>query len=227
MTFYKRKEVIGDQTLYLGDCMEIMPHLGKFDAVVTDPPYKLLPTGKGMAAKRKYLNDIENHLDGGFDISLLDSFKRYAVFCAKAQLIDILNYTEKRGLSWTLLTWNKPNPTPLTNNNYLPDTEYIIHAHDNGGIYGEYKDKARYIVYPVEKNNFNHPTVKPLTIMRKILSTTSEKNQNILDPFMGSGTTLVACADMGRKGTGIELDEDYFNIACKRVEDFYRQGKLL
>jgi DNA modification methylase len=112
------------------------------------------------------------------------------------------------------------------NNNYLPDTEYIIHAHDKGGIYGEYKDKSRYIIHPVEKNDFNHPTVKPLAVMQKIIRSTSDRAQIILDPFMGSGSTGVACVKEGRSFVGIELDEDYFDIACKRITDAYAQPDM-
>lgn len=71
-----------------------------------------------------------------------------------------------------------------------------------------------------------HPCEKPLSLMQHIIGTSTRPKQTILDPFMGSGTTLVACAKMGRKGIGIELDPDYFEIACKRVEDAYRQGDL-
>jgi DNA modification methylase len=72
----------------------------------------------------------------------------------------------------------------------------------------------------------SHPTEKPIALMQWCINHLPADTQTILDPFMGSGTTLVACAKMGRKGIGIELDPDYFNIACKRVEDAYRQPDL-
>lgn len=71
-----------------------------------------------------------------------------------------------------------------------------------------------------------HPTQKPIVVMKWCLSFLPDTCQTILDPFMGSGTTLVACAKMGRKGIGIEIDPDYFDIACKRVEEAYRQTDL-
>jgi len=223
---YRRKEVIGNCTLYLGDCMDVMPTLGKVDTVVTDPPYSFAAKGGGIGAKRRYMKDIEGHLDNGFDLSVFDNHSRFAVFCAKAQMLSILIYIDSRKLSWTLITWNKPNPTPLTNSNYLPDTEYIIHAHDAGGIYGGYKDKARYIVHPVEKNDFAHPTVKPLAVMQKIIRSASNSGQIILDPFMGSASTGVACVKEGRSFIGIEIDEDYFEIACKRIREAYAQPDM-
>jgi site-specific DNA-methyltransferase (adenine-specific) len=74
--------------------------------------------------------------------------------------------------------------------------------------------------------NAIHPTLKPINLIKALVGTSTKPNQTILDPFMGSGTTLVACAKMGRKGIGIELDEDYFEIACKRVEEAYKSPDL-
>jgi len=204
-----------------------MPTLGEVDCVVTDPPYEIVGKGRGMAGNRQYLKDITSkNLEDGFDYAILDNFANWAVFGTKRQIVPLIEKAESLGKKWALITWNKPNPTPLTNNNYLPDTEYIIHAFSSGCIYGVYNDKSRYIVHNAGGGEFDHPTVKPLPVMQKILSTASAETQTILDPFMGSGTTLVACAKMGRKGIGIELDPDYFDIACKRVEDAYRQPDL-
>ena len=72
----------------------------------------------------------------------------------------------------------------------------------------------------------SHPTQKPIALMQYLINRTTRTDQTIFDPFMGSGTTGVACAKMGRSFIGIEIDEDYFNIACRRVEDAYRQGDL-
>lgn len=71
-----------------------------------------------------------------------------------------------------------------------------------------------------------HPTQKPVNLMKWCINFLPRNDRPILDPFMGSGTTLVACAKMGRKGIGIELDPDYFDIACRRVEEAYKQPDL-
>ena len=222
-----RKVTIGEATLYCGDCAEILPTLEGIDVCITDPPYVITGKGCGMAGDRKYLKDItESDLEGGFDTGILAPFERFVVFCAKAQLIELLSYTETRGLSWSLCTWNKPNPTPLVNNNYLPDTEYIIHAFNKGGVYGDYRHKSRFIIHPSGKSEYDHPTVKPLPVMQKFIETSSCRGQTILDPYMGSGTTGVACAAMGRRFIGCEISEKYFDIACRRIEAAYSQPDL-
>ena len=198
-----------------GDCREILPELGKVDLVLTDPPYELQAKGGGIGAKRKYLADIAGHIDGGFDIDMVDQFDNWMVFCGKRQLLRLLQKAESK--VWALVTWNKPNPTPLCAGNYLPDTEYIVHAYTSGRLFGEYRDKARYIVHPVEQNAFAHPSVKPLAVVSKLVRLGTQEGETILDPFMGSGTTLRAAKDLGRKAIGIELEEKYCEIAVKRL----------
>lgn len=216
---WKRKEVIGDCELYLGDCREVIPLLAPVDALITDPPYLIDAKGGGIAAKREYLGSISGHIDSGFDSAILSNFFNWLVFCNKKQIVELIQKAESQGLRWRLLTWNKTNPTPLSNGNYLPDTEYMIHAfrrHD-------YISKTGFIVGPVEKNDIPHPAVKPQYVMQKVISSASNIDERILDPFMGSGSTGIACLKMGRKFAGIEIEEKYFDIACKRIEQAYKQ----
>ena len=202
-------------TIYHGDCREVLPTLGKFDLLLTDPPYEVEARGGAIGSRRKYLADIHQHIDSGFDINMVDQFPNWIVFCAKKQLVRLLQKAEKK--VWSLVTWNKPNPTPLYEGTYLPDTEYIIHAYSSGMLFGDYKDKSRFIVHRSVRNNFNHPTVKPLAVIIKMMKLGSQKNHAILDPFMGSGTTLRAAKDLGRKAVGIEIEEKYCEIAAQRL----------
>ena len=201
--------------IYHGDCREILPHLPKVDLVLTDPPYQLTAAGGGIGAKRKYLSDIKGHIDNGFDLSILAAFPNWFCFCGKEQLPEMFKLVD--GKRWMLITWNKPNPTPLCNNNYLPDTEYIFHCFEPGRLFGEYRDRSRFILHPVEQNSFDHPTVKPLSVVNKLTKLGSHEGDIILDPFMGSGTTLRAAKDLGRKCIGIEIEEKYCEIAAKRL----------
>jgi site-specific DNA-methyltransferase (adenine-specific) len=201
--------------IFHGDCREILPLLPKVDLVLTDPPYEISTSGGGIGGKRKYLADIRGHIDEGFDLSILASFRNWFCFCGKEQLPDMFKFVD--GKRWMLITWNKPNPTPLCNNNYLPDTEYIFHCFEPGRIFGEFRDKSRYIVHPVEKNLFDHPTVKPLPVINKLINLGTVAGDTILDPFMGSGTTLRAAKDLGRFCIGIELEEKYCAIAVERL----------
>jgi DNA modification methylase len=203
--------------LYCGDCLEILPGLeaGLVDAVVTDPPYEITATGGGIGAQRAYLSDIEGFTDCGFDYSILAKFPNWMVFGTLRQVPKLIAATGER--RWMLLTWNKPNPTPLCGGNYLPDTEYIIHAWSRGGLHGEYADKSRFFIYPATQGK-THPNEKPLPLMAKCVSTAAAVGATILDPFMGSGTTGVACIRTGRKFIGIELERKYFDIAVKRIQ---------
>jgi site-specific DNA-methyltransferase (adenine-specific) len=212
--------------LYLGDCLEIMPHLPKVDLVLTDPPYEIGAKGCGLAGDRAYLHDITNAMiDNGFDFSTIDAFgHNWFCFCSLRQLVPIMLKAQKN--NFMLLTWNKTNPTPLTNNNYLPDAEYIVHSYSKGRLFGGYREKSRFIVSPIVKNDFDHPTVKPVFVILKLIGLGSLVGETILDPFLGSGTTAVACERLNRKWIGIEISEKYCEIAAKRIEAERKQLKL-
>jgi len=206
----------GQITIYHGDCREILPSLEPVDLVLTDPPYEIIAKGGNFGdARRQYLSDIVGFTDGGFDTEMLRAFPNWMVFCAKSQLVRLLTLASQRE-RWMLLTWNKPNPTPLINQTYLPDTEYIVHAFPMNGLHGPYSTRARYIVHPAGKPD-THPNQKPLPVIRKLVLTGSNEGQTILDPFMGSGTTLRAAKDLGRKAIGIEIEERYCEVAVKRL----------
>lgn len=217
-----RVETIGNATLYLADCREALPLLPKVDALVTDPPYEISATGGGIGGKRQYLTDIRGHIDNGFDIGMLSAFDNWFVFCGKPQLMDLMMKAMDQGLRWQIRTWNKTNPTPLTNANYLPDTEYMVHAFKTHVWQG----KKRWIVGNVEKSGFDHPTVKPQYVMLDALQCASNYGDTVLDCFMGTGSTGVACMTLGRKFIGVEREEKYFEIACRRIEDAQRQECL-
>jgi DNA modification methylase len=224
-----RVEQIGDCTLYLADCIDVLPTLGDYDAMITDPPYLFQAQGGGIGARRDYIKFIEKKdINDGFDFNILPPNKSWACFCSKAQIIDLLQTANnQKSKKWALLTWNKPDPTPLCGGNYLPDTEYIVHSHVPGGIYGDYADKARFIVCTNEGGkSIAHPTAKPIAVMRKIIATASTRGHTVLDPFMGSGTTGVACVKMGRKFIGIEREPEYFEIAVKRIREAYAQPDM-
>lgn len=217
-----RIEKIGNATLYLGDCHEVLPVLPNVDALVTDPPYEISASGGGIGGKRQYLTDIRGHIDNGFEIGMLSAFENWLVFCGKPQLMDLMMQATNQGLRWQLRTWNKTNPTPLTNANYLPDTEYMVHAFKTHVWQG----KKRWIVGNVEKSGFDHPTVKPQYVMLDALQCASNYGDTVLDCFMGTGSTGVACMTLGRKFIGVEREPKYFEIACERIEMAQAQATL-
>ena len=204
----------GSVRLILGDCLEVLPTLSGIDAVVTDPPYDVVAAGGGIGAKRQYLKEIEGFTDCGFDPAVVAGFPNWMVFCTAKQIPGMFAHVCDR--RWMLITWNKPNPTPLCNGNYLPDTEYIFHCWSRGGLHGDFRDKSRFIVYP-SQHGLDHPNEKPLPVMTKLVRNAAKRQGVIADPFMGSGTTGVACVRTGRRFVGIEIEPKYWEIAVRRV----------
>lgn len=215
---YKRKEVIGDCTLYLADCMEVMPFLDKVDAVVTDPPYGIGESNKkgqsrGKLAKpRNYSGN--NHWDNEpIDVSVIESIRDIS----ENQIIFGGNYFEGLGPTKCWLVWDKQN-----GDNDFADCE-LAWTNLNKAvrrIYWRWNGMIR-----KGDDIREHPTQKPVGVMQWCL-THIPNAKTILDPFMGSGTTGVACVKEGRSFIGIELDEDYFEIACKRIKEAYDQPDI-
>ena len=203
--------------IYHGDCREVLPELPRADLVLTDPPYEIRAGhGGGVFGERDHLVNTGGFTDGGADHSFLDGFASWFCFCslkqlegllAKARLMDRMN----------LLTWCKPNPVPTCCNKYLPDVEYIVHGFSKGRLFGEFADKSSYHEHPCGNKATDHPNEKPLPVIRRLIKLGAIANETILDPFMGSGTTLRAAKDLGRKAIGIEIEERYCEIAAKRM----------
>lgn len=204
------KVVIGDATLYLGDCMEILPTLDKVDAVITDPPY-------GIGAD-KHAGKLENGWTQ-WDVSGWDSKKpckellTHIYKIAKVSIIWGGNYfTDVLPPTMQWLVWDKGQ-----RGFSLADCEFAWSSQNNAARVFNY---ARALAMQDGKQ---HPTQKPVALMRWCIEQCKNKPQIIFDPFMGSGTTGVAAIQMGRKFIGIEREPKYFDIACKRIEQASKQ----
>ena len=221
-----KKIIIGNSTLYNCDYREIIDEI-KADAIFTDPPYDFQAKGGGIGGKRKYLSDADKlNITVGFDFSVFNGFNHIVSFCSKAQVKDFIVYAEENGYSWRQLAWHKTNPTPLTNNNYLPDTEWIFHLWKNQPLGGSYASKKGYFVTQVEKNKFSHFTVKPLKVVQPLIENMSHIGQTIFDPFAGLMTTAIAGLLTGRKVICCEINKDIFAEGCERVANIFSQGDV-
>jgi DNA modification methylase len=139
-------------------------------------------------------------------------------FASRLQLRDYLNWAHAHDLNWSLICWHKTNPIPLTAAPYLPDTEYALHFTRGTRVGGCYHSKRRFYVQPSGKSSFDHPTVKPLNIVKNLLlNAATAPGSVVLDPFMGSGTSGVAAIQLGHKFIGIEMNGDYLAIAKRRI----------
>lgn len=219
-----RVEKIGEATLYLGDCLEILPTLGKVDAVVTDPPYGMandvnssrFSGGSASSIKRRGATIGRFHEmiagdDKPFDPAPFLQFNRLILWGA--------NHYAGRLPVGTTLVWIKRNDEAY--GTFLSDAEI---GYQKGG-YGVYC--FRDLSMKAEERDRKHPNQKPLPLMQWCIERISEGGDLILDPFMGSGTTGVACANLGRKFIGIEIEEKYFDIALRRIETAYLQPRLI
>lgn len=221
-----RTEQIGDATLILGDCREILPLLPKVDALVCDPPYGIGEASKNFASRGKPINSphsrsraIAHAIDYGakaWDDETQDDAIAMAVQIARWSIVFGGNYYNLPPTSCWLI-WDKLNgesdfadcEMAWTN---LPKAVRRIRFLWNGCMRRE-RDIQR-----------QHPTQKPVDVMKWCIEHLPDPhNKTILDPFMGSGTTGVACVRLGRKFIGCEIDPGYFEIACKRIRDAYAQ----
>lgn len=186
-----------------------------------------------MANSQKSLKNIKK-ICQGFDYSILDEFMRIMkhpniyIWCSKKQLGKLINYFEERKCYIDLITWHKTNPLPLCNT-YLSDTEYCIFARAKGSYFkGTYETLRKYYIDSSnveDKKLYDHPTIKPLNIIKNLILNSSKEEDIVLDCFCGSGTTCVAAKETGRRYIGMEIDPEYHKIAVDRLNGILANGQ--
>lgn len=217
---WKRKEVIGDCTLFLGDCTEILPVIGKVDAVVSDPPF-------GMDFRSNFRIEKHARIANDDNVDLLRwtteipaSHSKY-VFCRWDNIPDIPK--PKSLVTWVKNNWSMGD----LEHEHARQTE--VSAFYPGPDHFFPKSRPQDVIRAPRTGNEFHPTEKPVQLMMAFVEWTSGV---VLDPFMGSGSTGVACMKLGREFIGVEIDEAYFEIACDRISkaskqsDFFAQKRL-
>jgi DNA modification methylase len=205
--------VIGNATLYHGDCREVLPSLHPVDAVVTDPPYGIADKWKGgcghgwgnARAESAARNEWDAEPPSSELLDALCAMSKYQVFWGG----NYFKLPASRG--W--FVWNKPE-----RGFSLSEAELAWTNRDN-------------VIRVFDANRSDqhraHPTQKPVIVMEKsIASLPADEVTLVLDPFMGSGTTGVACANLGRKFIGIEIERRWFDLACERIEAAQSQTRL-
>ena len=210
--------IIGNATLYLGDCAEILPTLEKVDAVVTDPPYGIGEARKNNASRGKLAIARDYGVSDWDDKPISKKIIDLMCSISKNQIIFGGNYFELPPTKCWLI-WDKENGA-----SDFADAE-LAWTNLNKAV-----RLKRYMWNGMLRANKeprgDHPTQKPIGIMEWVISHLPTETQTIIDPYMGSGTTGVACAKMGKTFIGIEREPKYFEIACKRIEQTYAQGDM-
>ena len=224
--------------LICGNCYDELKNIpdNSVDLVVTDPPYEIVGLhGAGIIKNRPYLQQMMNsNLGSGINIDLLDELSRIMkhiyiyIWCNKEQIYDYLTYfVKEKGCNFEMFIWNKTNVPPFTNGHYLKDKEYCLLFWEQGcKIQGTYETMAtvyRTTINSKDKLYYKHPTIKPLNIIENFVKNSSREGDTVLDCFMGSGTTGVACRNLNRDFIGIEINPEYFQIRKNRIENQAQQ----
>jgi len=227
-------------TLYLGDCREILPGLGPVSHVITDPPFEVeahtlqrrVKRGGGVMEVEALPFAQMTDRDGAAAAIAKVSDGWALVFCQAEAVSDWRASLESGGASYKrAMVWIKPDGMPQYSGD-RPGMGYesIVAAWCGPGK-SRWNGGGRHGVFTCNKNDHGgqpapHPTTKPLRLMRELVALFTGPEDTILDPFMGSGTTGMAAAGLGRKFVGVELDPNYFDIACRRVSDAAKQTDM-
>jgi len=235
--------VIGNAELWLGDCLEILPTLSKVDAVVTDPPYGAEVHAAGKRVKATGLSRVI--IESPLPFPPLTTAQRDGLIAWCGQrcsgwLIafhqcehsgDWKNASQEAGLKYRrTMVWVKPDSPPQLSGDRPAQGFEAIHASWCGEGKSIWSGGGRRGVFNHatldDNDGKSHPTCKPEALMKELVSLFSATGSCVLDPFMGSGTTGVACMNLGRKFIGIEIEEKYFDIACARIEQAQKQVRM-
>jgi DNA modification methylase len=246
-----RKEVIGPATLYLGDCLTVLPTLAKADAMITDPPFEAeAHTQQRRALGRGSEDGRRDILNAALPFSAIGEAQRVEVarlmaqgcsgwalvFCQAEAIGAWRQALEGGGAKWRrAMAWVKPDGMPQFSGD-RPGMGYesIATAWCGSGA-SEWNGGGRHGVFVIPKHDSGsghggvsneHPTQKPRRLMSELVGLFTKPGQMVCDPFMGSGTTGVACMALGRPFVGIEIEEKYFDLACERIDNAQRQERL-
>lgn len=228
---------IEENQIYKMDCLEglkLIPDKS-IDLIVTDPPYliKGIHEYKGNDLGKHIINYqkplVEQSLTDGYDVAILDEMYRVMkvpnlyIWCNISQIPMYIKYfVLERKCKMDILIWHKTNPIPCCNNKWLSDKEYCLYFRKGGYCNPSgYAEAGTVWDLPSnvkDKKLYGHPTIKPLCIIENIIRNSSKEGNVVLDAFLGSGTTAVACMNNNRNYIGFENNEEYYQIAQKRIE---------
>ena len=223
-----------------GDCLEEMKKLiddgVKVDMICTDPPYLMnYKTGRRKDKTHDFCKPIAN--DTNFELikdimpllfELLNQGGAIYMFCNANHIDYFKQQIEQHFVLKNILIWVKNNwSAGDLKGAYAKQTEFILYAVKGRHILNGARDTDTLYYNRVVGNMQLHQNQKPVDLCKYLINKSSNENDTVLDCFMGSGSTGVACANLNRKFIGIELDNDYFKIAEKRIKEAYNQKRLI
>ncbi len=223
-------------TIVNQDILEVLPTIpdGTFDAVCSDCPYQFEAHGRGFSGKRtiyKEMAEWTNMDNDWYNEDILSEYVRICkfpnifLFGGKRDVYKMLDFAVRKGFEYWIIPVCKKAPAPFTNNTWL-SSEYAVHITDRRiDFTKDYNLKIPYFIVGSQKTT-GHPNEKDLPMVKRIIANITPEDGFVFDGFMGSGTTAVACQQLGRHFFGCEINKDYYEKSLKRIEDNNRQGEL-
>jgi site-specific DNA-methyltransferase (adenine-specific) len=223
--------------IYNGDSNKLVKLIedNSIDLIIIDPPYKIRKKTdefNSLAKAVKKCNEElqRDNLINEYDKSILEELVRVMkkiniyIWCNGEQIPAYIDFfVNKYKCKMDILVWNKTNAMPLFNNKYLTDKEYCLYFRKGGYCNpSNYEDAKTVFQLPInykDKKKWIHPTIKPISIIRTIIRNSSKEGDIVLDCFLGSGTTAVACILENRNYIGIEINKKYYDIAIERINE--------
>lgn len=224
--------MLGNCTLYYGDCAEVMKEEIEDNTITlihTDPPY-VIHSDDNMGAmmekkaRKSYDKLIKADISDGFNLDIMiPEFMRvckainWQIWCSKKQFIDYLILAKANKWNWQDVCLYRNNALPNVRGKYQ-DKDYCVHLWKGRTLTGTYHQKRTDYHYTIGGvKEWNHPALKPLEPIENMIPIGSDEGDIVLDPYMGSGTTGVACIKTNRKFIGIEKNREFFDMACERI----------
>lgn len=230
--------------LRLGDCLDVMRGIpdASIDAVITDPPYALNgETGKSVQhigrknPIRLSFGEWDNDIDWDKFYKQVSRILKpngtIYTFASHKTFGDIFKAMNSTFYRTNFFVWHKPNPAiQIRKTSYLSSCELILWSHGEGHTFNFSNQSDMHNhwegIYPMGREKNGHPTQKPIALIERFVKTSSNEGDTILDPFMGSGTTGVACVKLNRDFIGIEINPQYYAIAQRRIQEAQAQIAL-
>ena len=217
-------------TLYNGDCLEVMDKLisggVKVDAIITDPPYGMSFQSNRRVVKKQFdkiANDnnlkwLDEFIDKAYLI--LNNNSAIYVFCSWHNIDVFKQKLEAKFKLKNIIVWVKNNHgSGDLRASYAPKHEFVLYLHKGRSLFRK-KRLSDVMEFPkIASSKLLHPTEKNVDMLKVFVENNTDEAQTVLDPFMGSGSTGIACKNTNRNFIGIELDENYFNIAKGRINN--------
>lgn len=241
-------ERIGNATLYLGDALDTMPSLPSIDALITDPPYcsgavseagRSAAKGQGLRSEnlQRFGWFVGDNMGTAGLVFLLRSVAFHALevmeasghmlfFCDWRMVPNLAPAIESSGVRFqNLVVWDKENMG--LGLGFRAQHEMILHFSVGAPKYHDLGTSNVLKAGRISASDREHQTQKPVSLLTRLAEVVTAPGGVVLDPFMGSGSMGVACAEIGRSFIGIERDEQHFETACRRIEDAQRQAPLI